>query len=114
MLEARSKTSLFNYLFGSPTREKEGLSKLAELSNAPLASTAEKPSAPLDAESQKLLNLAATRSDTGVNANPALKPSAAPASNIAQLAAAQNKPPRPAAPTPVAPTAAAPAPTAPA
>jgi hypothetical protein len=37
-----------------------------------------------------------------------------PVSNIAQLAAAQNKPPRPAAPTPVAPPAAAPAPAAPA
>jgi hypothetical protein len=41
MLEARGKTSLFNYLFGSPTREKEGLEKLTELSNAPLPAKAE-------------------------------------------------------------------------
>jgi hypothetical protein len=54
-LAARGKTSFFNYLFGSPTREKEGLAKLTELSNAPLATTAEKPvavhGAPMDAES---------------------------------------------------------------
>jgi hypothetical protein len=31
MLEARGKTSLFNYFFGSPTREKVGLEKLTEL-----------------------------------------------------------------------------------
>jgi hypothetical protein len=42
-LGAQQKTSLFNYFFGSPEREKEGLEKLAELSNvkqpgAPLAS----------------------------------------------------------------------------
>jgi len=35
-LEARSKTSLFNYLFGSPEREEEGKAKLTELSSAPL------------------------------------------------------------------------------
>jgi hypothetical protein len=32
------------------------------------------PGAPLDAETQKLLNLAASRSETGVNTNPALQP----------------------------------------
>jgi hypothetical protein len=113
MLEAREKTSLFNYLFGSPAREKEGLSKLAELSNLPLATMAEKPTAvpgaPLNAETQKLLNLAATRSDTGVNTNPALRPSVPPVAGTAspaQLAAAQNKPPRPPAmPAPAAPAA---------
>jgi hypothetical protein len=46
--EAKQKTSFFNYLFGSPEREKEGLTKLAELSNvkqpgAPLASGTPKP-----------------------------------------------------------------------
>lgn len=35
-LGAQQKTSLFNYFFGSPEREKEGLTKLAALSNAPL------------------------------------------------------------------------------
>jgi hypothetical protein len=43
-LDARSKTSLFNYLFGSPEREKEGTAKLAELSSAPL-NAPEKPPA---------------------------------------------------------------------
>jgi hypothetical protein len=112
-LAAQQKTSLFNYLFGSPAREKEGLSKLAELSNAPLAATAA-PAAPLDAESQKLVNLAATRSGTGVNTNPALKPSVPPAAgktDITNLLANQ-RPPKPAAPAapaaPDAPTAPAP------
>lgn len=41
-LAAQQKTSLANYLVGSPEREKEGLEKLAELSNAPLPKTAEK------------------------------------------------------------------------
>ena len=40
MLDARQKTSLFNYLFGSPEREKEGQTKLTELSNAPLSTAA--------------------------------------------------------------------------
>jgi hypothetical protein len=43
-LDARSKTSFFNYLFGSPEREKEGEAKLTELSSAPL-NTPEKPPA---------------------------------------------------------------------
>jgi len=43
MLAARQKTSLVNYLFGSPQSEKEGLTKLADLSNAPLDKA---PSAP--------------------------------------------------------------------
>jgi hypothetical protein len=41
--EAKQKTSFFNYLFGSPQSEKEGLAKLTELSNAPLDKA---PSAP--------------------------------------------------------------------
>lgn len=36
-LAAQQKTSLFNYLFGSPEREKAGVAKLTELSNAPSA-----------------------------------------------------------------------------
>jgi hypothetical protein len=43
-LDARSKTSFFNYLFGSPEREKEGTAKLTELSGAPL-NAPEKPPA---------------------------------------------------------------------
>jgi hypothetical protein len=43
-LDARSKTSFFNYLFGSPEREKEGAAKLTELSGAPL-NAPEKPPA---------------------------------------------------------------------
>lgn len=89
VLAAKQKTSLANYLVGSPEREKEGLAKLEELSKAPLPKTpvgdlpASK-AAPLDAETQKLLNLAASRSQTGVSTNPALmpKPSAAPAANV--------------------------------
>lgn len=60
MLEARGKTSLFNYFFGSPTREKEGLEKLTELSNAPLPAKAEAPApAPVSGPSNRaLLNAA--------------------------------------------------------
>lgn len=36
-LAAQQKTSLFNYFFGSPEREKAGVAKLTELSNAPSA-----------------------------------------------------------------------------
>lgn len=95
VLAAKQKTSLANYLVGSPEREKEGLAKLEELSKAPLpkVSLGDLPAAklapaastaPLDAETQKLLNLAASRSQTGVSTNPALKPrpSAAPAANV--------------------------------
>ena len=68
-LEARRKTSLFNYLFGSPERAKEGSAKLAELSNAPLSTAVEKPAAtpatPL-ADIRSQLNAA----DAGVRAQP--------------------------------------------
>jgi hypothetical protein len=36
-LAAQQKTSLFNYLFGSPQREQEGTAKLAELSSTPVS-----------------------------------------------------------------------------
>jgi len=36
-LAAQQKTSFYNYLFGTPEREKEGQAKLAELSNAPVS-----------------------------------------------------------------------------
>jgi len=68
------------------------------------------PSVPMDAESQKLANLAASRPDTGMNTNPALKPAApAPANkpNITNLLPNQ-EPPKPAAP-PAPPAPAAPA-----
>ncbi len=42
-LAAQQKTSLFNYLFGTPEREKEGQAKLTELSNAPVSTAVEKP-----------------------------------------------------------------------
>jgi len=54
-LDARSKTSFFNYLFGSPEREKEGEAKLTELSNAPL-------NAPAKPEAVKATPLADIRS----------------------------------------------------
>ncbi len=71
-LAAQQKTSLFNYLFGSPEREKEGQTKLAELSNAPLPKSAEP--AYTDPEVEKLKRLAAARSQTGVSTNPDLVP----------------------------------------
>ena len=87
---------------------------LASLLNRDKQETAEKPtavpSAPMDAESQKLASLAASQSQTGVNTNPALKPAApAPANkpNITNLLVNQ-QPPKPAAPP--APPAAPPAP----
>jgi hypothetical protein len=51
------------------------------------------PGAPLDAETQKLLNLAASQAQTGINTNPALKPKppAAPSVN-APTAPSANKP----------------------
>ena len=58
MLAARGKTSLFNYLFGSPTKEKEGLAKLTELSSTPLATPAEKPMAEPSMSNRALLNAA--------------------------------------------------------
>jgi len=58
MLAARGKTSLFNYLFGSPTKEKEGLAKLTELSSTPLATPAEKPMAEPAMSNRALLNAA--------------------------------------------------------
>lgn len=42
-LAAQQKTSLFNYLFGSPQREQEGVAKLAEMSNAPVDKTSAPP-----------------------------------------------------------------------
>jgi len=71
-LEARQKTSFFNYLFGSPEREKEGAAKLTELSSAPL-NAPEKPPAtvatpPANIRSQ--LNLA----DAGIRAQPGTPP----------------------------------------
>jgi hypothetical protein len=54
-LDARSKTSFFNYLFGSPEREKEGEAKLAEISTAPL-------NAPAKPEAVKATPLANIRS----------------------------------------------------
>jgi hypothetical protein len=71
-LEARQKTSFFNYLFGSPEREKEGQAKLEQLSNAPL-NAPEKPPAtvatPL-ANIRSQLNLA----DADVRAQPGTPP----------------------------------------
>lgn len=105
MLEARSKTSLFNYLFGSPQREQEGAAKLAELSAAPLNKTPAAPAAsPVDIRAQ--LN----RADAARYAEPA---SVAPVKDLAALAeqkkraqnaaaaaaAATNAPATPAAPT---------------
>jgi hypothetical protein len=71
-LDARSKTSFFNYLFGSPEREKEGEAKLTELSNTPI-NAPEKPPAtvatpPANIRSQ--LNLA----DAGIRAQPGTPP----------------------------------------
>ena len=67
-LDARQKTSFFNYLFGSPEREKEGEAKLTELSNAPL-------NAPPKPEAVKATPLADIRSqlntsDAGIRAQP--------------------------------------------
>jgi hypothetical protein len=92
-LAAQQKTSLFNYLFGSPEREKEGQAKLAELSNAPVTSAATPAAA--DAETEKIKRLAAARAQTGQSANPALAPKppvvnvppAAPRPSIAKIAA---------------------------
>lgn len=99
MLEARGKTSLFNYLFGSPTREKEGLEKLTELSNAPLATKAEAPTpAPVSGPSNRALLNAADADLRGLPA--VLKKETPPVVN--------QQPPKPAAP------AAPPKPTAPA
>lgn len=86
-LAAQQKTSLFNYLFGTPEAEKEGLAKLTELSNAPLSTPAAPTAAPaeLDPETRKLAGLAASRAQTGQNVNPALQPAAtAPATKQRQ------------------------------
>jgi hypothetical protein len=85
MLEARQKTSLFNYLFGTPEREKEGLAKLSELSSAPLSTPAATAApAELDSETKKLMGLAASRAQTGQNVNPALRPAVATAPTTTQ------------------------------
>lgn len=71
-LDARSKTSLFNYLFGSPEREKEGEAKLTELSSAPL-NAPEKPPA---TEATPLANIRSqlNTADAGVRAQPGTPP----------------------------------------
>jgi hypothetical protein len=79
-LDARSKTSFFNYLFGSPEREKEGQTKLAELSTAPLNAPA-KPEAvkatPLaDIRSQLNLADASSRAQPGTPPPPRERPAA--------------------------------------
>jgi hypothetical protein len=79
-LDARSKTSFFNYLFGSPEREKEGEAKLTELSTAPLNAPA-KPEAvkatPL-ADIRSQLNLAdsSSRAQPGTPPPPRERPAA--------------------------------------
>jgi len=67
-LDARGKTSFFNYLFGSPEREKEGEAKLAELSNAPLNA----PTKPPATEATPLANIRSqlNTADAGVRAQP--------------------------------------------
>ena len=71
-LEARQKTSFFNYLFGTPAREKEGEAALAQMSATPL-NAPEKPPAvaatPL-ANIRGQLNAA----DTGIRALPGTPP----------------------------------------
>lgn len=79
-LDARSKTSFFNYLFGSPERQKEGETKLTELSSAPLNAPA-KPDAvkatPLaDIRSQLNTSDAGIRAQPGTPAPPREKPAA--------------------------------------
>jgi hypothetical protein len=79
-LDARSKTSFFNYLFGSPEREKEGQTKLTELSTAPLNAPA-KPEAvkatPLaDIRSQLNLADASSRAQPGTPPPPRERPAA--------------------------------------
>jgi len=71
-LDARSKTSFFNYLFGSPERAKEGEAKLAEISTAPLNAPAKPPATaatPL-ANIRSQLNVA----DADVRAQPGTPP----------------------------------------
>ena len=79
-LDARQKTSFFNYLFGSPEREKEGAAKLTELSSAPLNAPAKPPATvatPL-ANIRSQLNVAdaAARSESGTPPPPREKPAA--------------------------------------
>lgn len=84
-LAAQQKTSLFNYLFGTPEREQEGLAKLTELSNAPVsAAPAASAPAEMDPETKKLMGLAAARAQTGQSANPALRPAAASVPTVTQ------------------------------
>ena len=94
-LDARSKTSLFNYLFGSPEREKEGAAKLAEMSSAPLNVPAKPPATvatPL-ANIRSQLNAAdaASRSQPGT-------PPPAPTKTRVNVPAAPAEPAAPAAP----------------
>jgi hypothetical protein len=76
MLDARSKTSLFNYLFGSPEREKEGQAKLAQLSATPLNNPQNPPAtaATDPATIRRQLNLA----DAESRAQPGTPPPPAP------------------------------------
>lgn len=110
MLEARGKTSFFNYLFGSPTREKEGLEKLTELSNAPLPAKTEAPApAPVSGPSNRALLNAA---DADLRGLPAAIKKETPPPVVNQqppkpaAPAAPAAPPKPAAPVaPAAPAA---------
>jgi hypothetical protein len=79
-LDARQKTSFFNYLFGSPEREKEGQAKLTEMSSAPLNAPAKPPATvatPL-ANIRSQLNVAdaSNRAQPGTPAPPRANPNA--------------------------------------
>ena len=75
-LEARQKTSFFNYLFGSPERQKEGEAKLTEISGTPL-NAPEKPPA---VQATPLANIRGqlNTADAGVRAQPGTPPPPAP------------------------------------
>ena len=75
-LEARQKTSFFNYLFGSPERQKEGEAKLTEISSTPL-NAPEKPPA---VQATPLANIRGqlNTADAGVRAQPGTPPPPAP------------------------------------
>ncbi|MEI8286545.1 MAG: hypothetical protein WCG15_04515, partial [Actinomycetes bacterium] len=76
VLAAKQKTSLFNYLFGSPEREKEGQEKLAQLSATPLNNPQNPPAtaATDPATIRRQLNLA----DAESRAQPGTPPPPAP------------------------------------
>ena len=96
-LAAQQKTSLFNYLFGSPEKEKEGQAEMEKLSAAPVSTAAEKPPAtvatPLaDIRSQLNAADAASRSQPGT---PAPAPSPAKANVNAPAQTRVNTPEAP-------------------